>query len=162
MGMNWFIDPLQANPVPAHVLAENILALVFLPKLSPGDQTAGKYTDQSLAPGYAYDSTTVGAGASDANLNSLNQLPPVITVTMVAVDESSYNRLQGTSTKPPGSLKFDALFQSVGDTSDPAQPGFAQDLKTLTDTLQANRLNYRVFTTDVALKSAKWSRTQTK
>ena len=34
------------------------------------------------------------------------------------------------------------------------------DLQTLTATLTAMKLNYRVFTTEVALRGAKWSREQ--
>lgn len=160
-GMNWFTDGLAQKKV-SHVLAENIIALVILPKLSPGDQAAGQYADSSLAPRYTYDTTLPGNGASDPNLNSRNQLPPLVTVTMVALDETSYSRVQGNLTAMPNGLGLDTLFQAVGDTKDPANKGFAQDLQTLEGNLQAKRIGYRVFTTDVSIKAAKWSRTQTK
>lgn len=168
-GMNWFTDGLAQKGV-SHVLADNIIALVILPKLSPADQAAGHYSDASLAPNYTFDTTLAGGGANDPNLDSRNQLPPLVTVTMVALDETTYSRAQGTlatippglgmdpSSPPPGS----ALFQSAGDTKDPASAGFAQDLQTLEGCLQAKRIGYRVFTTDVGLKAAKWSRAQTK
>ena len=160
-GTSWFTDGL-AQTGASHVLAENIVALVLLPKLSPGDQAAGNYTDGSLAPNYLYDSTgTNMPTVSDPNLDPINQLPPVITVTMVAVDETSYSRFQGMSTSMPAALGSGTLFQSVGDTKNPSNAGFAQDLQTLEATLQTNRLNYRVFTTDVSIKAAKWSRAQT-
>ena len=162
-GMNWFTDAL-AQKGNAHVLAENIVALVILPKLSPGDKTAAgsntSYTDGSLAPAYTYDTTSPGAGRTDPNLDSLNQLPPVVTVTMVAVDEVSFNRYQGRRTTMPTDLGLDTLFQKVGDTQDPTAGGFAQDLQTLEHNLQSARLSYRVFTTEVGIKSAKWSRLQ--
>ena len=153
----WFTDAL-AQKRASHVLAENIVALVLLPKLSPSDQTAGGFTDSSLAPNYTYDSTGTN---TNFRLNPANQLPPVITVTMVAVDETSYNRLQGTSTTAPAGLGLATLFQSAEDTKNPANPGYAQDLQTLTTNLQAKRLDFRVFTSDVSIKGAKWSRAQT-
>ena len=168
-GMNWFTDalpPLPQNMRPpttwSHVLAENIVALVVLPKLSLGDQATGGYTDGSLAPNYSYDSTLSGTGSSDPNLNSKTQLPPLLTVTMVAVDEASFKRFQGTSTTVPTTLALDSLFQMTGSTKDATTPGFAKDLQTLGQTLQANKINYRVFTTDVSIKGAKWSRGQNK
>lgn len=158
-GKNWFTDPLGISPAPVHVLAENIIALILLPKLSPGDQAAGSYTDGSLAPTYTYDSTLSGSGTTDANLNSRSQLPPIFTVTMVAADEATFNRFQGASTTMP-SIGLNTLFQTVGDTKDVSMPGFAQDLQTLQNTLTAKHINYRVFTTNVSLKAAKWSRAQ--
>ena len=160
-GMNWFTDALLQQPRPAHVLAENIIAMIILPKLSAADEAAGNYVAGSLAPNYNYDSTLAGAGAADANLDSRNQLPPVLAVTMVVVDESSFNRFQGSSTTLPETLGLAALFQTVGDTEDPSKPGFAHDLQTLQKTLQAHHINYRVFTSSVAIKGAKWSRAQT-
>src|SRR5207249_4696774 len=60
-GSEWFKTPLglPAATRPARALAENIVALVILPKLSLADQAAGvpPYTDASLAPAYLYDST---------------------------------------------------------------------------------------------------------
>ena len=140
------------------------MALVLLPKLSPGDKTAAgsgtSYTDSSLAPEYTYDTTSPGAGRSDPNLDSRSQLPPIVTVTMVAVDEVSFNRYQGSRTTMQTDLGLDMLFQKVGDTQNPTAGGFAQDLQTLEHNLQSDRLAYRVFTTDVGIKSAKWSRLQ--
>jgi len=171
-GMNWFTDALAAVPAQYHVLAENIVALVILPKLSPDDisQSGGSYTDSSLSPDYGYDSTldySPGApNTTDPNLDTHAQLPPVVTVTMVAVDETSFKRFQGSSTACPASLLVNStsstpLFQVAGDTKNAAKPGFAQDLQTLQNNLQSGHLTYRVFTTDVSIKGAKWSRDQT-
>ena len=153
------------TPRPVNVVAENIVALIIIPKLSPGDQKAGGYTDGSLSPAYLYDSTGTSPQqtTSDPNLNPKNQLPPILQVTMVAVDEVSFNRLQGTATTPPNGLttQMSNLFQKVGDTVNPSNAGYAQDLQTLQNLLQAQRLDYRVFTSNVSIKGAKWSRDQT-
>ena len=159
-GKNWFTTPLTSTPTEAHVLAENIVALIILPKLSAADMTAaGTSQTGALAPTYSYDTTSVGQGTTNSALNSYNQLPALLQLTMVAVDESSYLRLQGTSTTAPD-LGLNGLFQNVGDTVNPANPGYAQDLQTLENKLQSLKLSYRVFTTTVSIKSAKWSLAQ--
>ncbi len=158
----WYLTPFSASPRPVRVVAENILALVLLPKLAPDDQRAGNYSDGSLAPNYLYDSTGTNMSTmADKNLNPRHQLPPVIQVTMVAVDEASFSRVQGRATTMP-SAWFSGLFTAPGDTSDPAKPGLAKDLQTFQTTLQNTKpaLNYRVFSTNVSLKAAKWSREQ--
>jgi uncharacterized protein (TIGR02599 family) len=149
---------------PAHVLAENVIALIFLPKLSPTDiatwntSSSNYYSTASLAPNYIYDSSQNLNSNSpiDSNLDTHNQLPPVIQVTMVAVDETSairfantYSNLMNSST-PQG---YANLFQSASNL--PA------DLQTLGSILTAKGFNYRIFTTDVMIKGAKWSGSQT-
>jgi uncharacterized protein (TIGR02599 family) len=168
-GLEWFTAPFNNDysglkwpklPTgPVRPIGENIVALIILPMLSPYDQTAGGYTPSSLAPQYAYDSTNSN---SDPNLDPKNQLPPVVQVTMVAVDETSYKRFQGASSTLPTALAVTSpsLFQSAGDTVNPGNPGYAQDLKTLQNNLQANHLNYRVFSSNVSIEGAKWSRAQ--
>ena len=177
---DWFTSALgnipnsgDKNPPPrlVHVLAENIVALIILPKLTKADQkTAGGvslYDDSSLSPYYLYDSTSNNGQTSPntsppdpdtpaarVDLNPKNQLPSVVQVTMVAVDEASFLRYQTSQrdrTAPP----------DFGFPSDARSINYNTDLQALQNTLQKSRLNYRVFTTTVSLKSAKWSRAQT-
>lgn len=154
-GKEWFQTGLnQGSGV--SIVAENMIALVLLPMLTEQDQAGGGYTDDSLAPNYLYDSTTSRA---DAALNSKNQLPPVVKVTMVALDETSAKRMSDSERADLKAL-LDGLFTTAGSTTDPSLPGYAQDLKTLEDKLTGKKLNYRVFSSNVALKAAKWSREQ--
>lgn len=154
----WFTTPLQNNQ--SRVVAENVVALILLPKLSPAEDPTGTI----LAPSYSYDTTTIGAAASlsgtaAAAVNSKNQLPPIVQVTMVAVDETSFNRFQSIrGTNMPAITSN--LFQTPGDLKNSANIGYAQDLQSLQSTLQSNHINYRVFTSDVSIRSAKWSRSQ--
>lgn len=147
-GNEWFTDPLNATAVAKRPIAENIIALILLPKLSPADQTRGGYNDASLAPQYNYNSTSTN---TNPDLNPRNQLPPVVQVTMVAVDEASFNRLNAGSSMPD--LGLGNLFRDAG--------RYAQDLATLEENLRDANLNYRIFTSNVAIKAAKWSRAQT-
>jgi uncharacterized protein (TIGR02599 family) len=152
-GLRWLTDTLGSVQ---RVVAENIIALVVLPKLGAADQKQGGYSDGALAPNYLYDSTV---GRSDPMLNPSSQLPPVIEITLVAVDEKSYARFQGNATTPRD-LGLAPLFQTVGDTMNSANPGYARDLKTLADTLTQNNIDYRIFKVSVPIRSARWSRDQ--
>ena len=169
-GLEWFRAPFNNDysalnwpnfsTRPVRPIGENIVALVLLPMLSQYDQAAtpshGAYSPSSLAPNYAYDSTSTSQ--SDPNLDPKNQLPPVIQVTMVAVDEASYKRFQGTSATMPAALLVTSstVFQTAG----PDNTGYTQDMQSLQDNLRANHLNYRVFSSNVSIEGAKWSRAQ--
>jgi uncharacterized protein (TIGR02599 family) len=170
----WFTDPLALTGTHSvtHVLAENIIALVILPKLSPGNQAAGNYDDASLAPGYFYNSTGYDVNGasrlstvSDKNLNPTNQLPPVVQLTLVAIDETSAMRMGD-----PGAQKLlSAIGNGLGNGPLFSQASnFKADLitsvgglKSLENYLIENKINYRIFTTDISIKTAKWSQEQT-
>ena len=168
-GMKWFQDAMSASPrPPAHVLAENIVALVIIPKLSPAEELGlnppPPTVGSALSPTYSYDSTadyngpSAPSAANAAALSPKSQLPPLVQITMVAVEEASFSRYLGTSTSIPGSLRFDGLFTTVGDLTDSSKPGFARDLNTVVEALGSAKIDYRVFTTVVSIKGAKWSR----
>lgn len=146
-GREWFTDSLalQAN-APVHVLAENVIALVILPKLSPQEDSSGT----KLAKSYRYDSTETN---SDPRYDPKNQIPPVVQVTMVAIDEISADRIASGETIPDFGLED--LFSTTNAGSADA---FLTDLETLQTELSARRLNFRIFTTNVSVRSAKWSR----
>ena len=157
-GTEWFTTPLKATLPMMHVLAENVVALVILPKLGAQDEqnleNAGTIPNApigtSLAPNYTYDSTN--PNVSNAALNPKNQLPPEMQITMVAIDEASAIRLAQTkgATMPDfgqGSLFADAT-------------KMASDLKTLQDNLAAQHVTFHVFTTSVSIAGAKWSRAE--
>jgi uncharacterized protein (TIGR02599 family) len=163
-GTDWFsvaFTPPASRPV--HILAENVVALVILPKLTPADEANGGFTDASLAPNYFYSSTgkdLTGAPlptVSNKSLNPTNQLPPVVQVTMVAMDEASANRLETMNRTTMPDLGMGTLFQQVGSLEDASQPGYAQDLQTLQNTLAGKKVNFRVFSTNVSIRGAKWS-----
>ncbi len=150
----WFYNCLPTNigaipttqtNVPLRMLAENIIALVIMPEMSPRDASA-----TVLAPNYTYDSR-----AGTISTITRNQLPPLLRVVMVAVDEPSFQRLvpSGSSTPPTviSNLLSSAtpLFQTSASLD--------ADLNTLTSALSAQKIGYRVFDTDIAIRGAKWS-----
>lgn len=135
---NWFLTGLATN---SHIMAENIVALVVLPKL-PDEQ--GEAAD-FLAPSYEYDSRTTWTNGSQPI--QMHQLPPVVRVVMVAIDETS--ALRDPALGKVASTNSPALFQ------DPTK--LTDDLEALETSLRDARANYRIFQTDVPLRSAKWS-----
>ncbi|XHR30560.1 MAG: Verru_Chthon cassette protein C [Chthoniobacteraceae bacterium] len=114
------------------VIAENILALIILPEAQPGDTT--------LAPAYSYDSAPTVYDSTRSHL-----LPPLLKVTLVAIDRDSAARLN----------------QRYGDTMPPLYPqnafksaaAYESDLAQLEQTLQGKtglpKISYRIFTTTI-------------
>lgn len=127
----------QAVTNSAHILAENVLALVVLPKF-PDAQ--GKPLD-ALAPGYEYNSRTNWFSGNQPL--PMHQLPPIVRVVMVAIDEATALR------KPDLGDGFAALFSDPND--------FTNNLATVEQALRDERANYRIFQADVLIRAAKWS-----
>jgi uncharacterized protein (TIGR02599 family) len=142
-------------------IAENILVLVISPQI----ETTGNTTTQpySIAPQYLYDSTLrVNPGAQAATSNpqgTQHLLPPLLKVTMVALDDRSGEFLSRAENQ---SMRDDVLSASAGLFKDAAS--FTKEMEgtedqpgTLETLLLAQKLNYRVFSTTIALKQARWS-----
>lgn len=150
----WLNSMVNQSATNSHVLAENIVALVLQPMLSPKDEQAltspPSVPGTALAPSYFYDSTTKN---SDPALNPQHQLPPVVRVTLVAIDEPSALRLAQGTTQPD--LRLETLF-----ATDKLQSAlnYDTDLNTLETRLTQLHCSFRVFTTDVIIRGAKWSK----
>jgi uncharacterized protein (TIGR02599 family) len=125
----------------SRIVADNIIALILQPKTSAGETSA-------INDSYYYNSRP--ANASDTNRPSLHQLPPMVGVTMVAIDEDSAARLERTN-----GLKATLDPLLTGKFTDPTL--YATNLSKLRDDLDSRQIGYRVFTTDVGIRAAKWS-----
>jgi uncharacterized protein (TIGR02599 family) len=167
-GKEWFRDPVNSANAPAQILAENVIALLLTPRLSLADETeitgrTGAQDASPLAPGYLYDSAPPAVGTTDARyrdgrLNPVHQLPPLLQVTMVTIDEASAVRLN-FSRGTPDFFGLAAHFRQSADYSQELLRSGAAD--SLENRLIAQHINYRIFTTNVQLRGSKWSRTQT-
>lgn len=144
----------------AHVRAENVIALVVLPKLAEKDRV--KATELELAPQYEFDSWRILAGGtvkdpiSNVSLDNTardNLLPPIVQVTMVAVDEKAVARFGPDASKIP--LWTKGLFTKARTVSE-----YTTDIQTLEQRLidDPYKPNYRIFTADIVLRGSKWSR----
>lgn len=134
----WLTDAMAASPPPTRQIAENIIALIILPRRADQD------TGTPLAPLYEYDSR---AGASNPQAVTQHQLPPLVDVVMVAIDEASAKRLDNGSTPPDFGLG--SLFSTASELE--------SDLTTLESTLNTQHIVYRIFRTTVPMSNAKWS-----
>lgn len=138
--LQWFIS--QATN--AQVIGENIIALIVRPQ-DP--------QDPDLLTGYAYNSRD-GASAVDVNGNqpvTANQLPPVMEVTLIAIDEASARRFDTGSTEPP------AITGTLSGRFTDAEK-YEEDLQAVTEKLAALNIQYRVFQTAVPILETKWSK----
>lgn len=169
-GSDWYkLAANQTNP-PCRVMANNIVALIITPRLSAQDEQNLPATLQSssadfspLAPSYCYDSSlTQNPGQPFANpaTNPKSQLPPVLQITLVAIDEASADRVNLTAASSD-IFGLSGKFSSTANySSDLLQNPAAGRGASLENALLARKVNYRIFTTSVAIRSAKWSRNE--
>ena len=143
----WFQQGVASQ---SRVLADNIIGLVIWPRLSLRDDPSGS----QLTSNYAYNSAPSGVLALTQSIRE-NQLPPVVSVTLVAIDEKSASRLaQEFSGAPP--LWESSWFNSVS--------SYDSDIQKLKDRLSGadgvikSPVEYRIFTAEVPLRASRWSR----
>ena len=128
-------------------LAENIIAFVIR---VPSTNSSGYSTN---ATNYGWNSLTPWSSGSQPA--QMHQLPPLVNITMVAVEEAAVNRLAGTinnasdASRAMGISNFSTLF------TDEAQ--YDADLLRLETALSAKNIPYRTFTTTVPLRGSRWS-----
>ncbi len=165
-GKDWFQTPV-ANSAYCRPVADNIILLAFLPMVSPqsatyppGGAPDGTSTDLMNSPsaalngssGYLYDTAPAQTAPIPA---SQNQLPPMVYVLMIAVDEKSFTTYQlrrSNSSAIPTDLGVDSSsassFLTVSNYTNRQN-----DIATVTNALQAAHIKYRIFSTVVPLTS---------
>jgi uncharacterized protein (TIGR02599 family) len=152
VGNEWFKPPIVTSPPLTRTIAENVIALIVRPRLPEKEDFAGT----ALAPAYSYDSRKSFAyqgkdknGAVVVSGNSKHQLPALIEIFMVTLDETSAARLAAQNGSAAPDLGLSTLFLDSSKLT--------ADLATLEGTLRSNRLGYRIFSSTVAIEGAKWS-----
>lgn len=148
MPENWFKSAGSPSNNYARPIAENLVALFISPKVSRDDLPNGKQPTY-IAPDYRYDSKL--DSEPGPNQGTQHLLPPLVEVTLVAIDETSALRLEDLNGSGMPNL-LDASGAQFGDASK-----FREDLAALEAYLVEQKLNFRVFTTTVALRTSKWS-----
>jgi len=174
----------QTTTISVRPIASNIVALIIMPEVFAQGSTLGAeqnttyvYSPTSLPPSglpnYNYDSAySPGPDTLTSNPQwpTANQLPPLVKVIMVAIDEPSAIKLEaanpGFTASTPPNLIPSTMFQFP--TSLYTVGGTEGDLDKLQDILNASntggnnppinkiKLNYYIFQTDVVLRGAKW------
>jgi uncharacterized protein (TIGR02599 family) len=152
----WYTTAL-AETANVHTVAENIAACVIFPMVPDGSTTSTGATlkPEALAPDYTYDTRSYqyGGSASASSLAEVtrHRLPPLLRLTLVALDEVSAARLQELNGADMPALGLEILFQDAAK--------YDQDIRSLEASLVGQKLNYRVFSTTVRLRNARWNGT---
>lgn len=162
----WYAPLVNGTNRPVRILAENIVAMVIMPRLSRADelqwmQQKGSKTIPILAPQYGYDTTN--DKITDPILNPRNQLPPVIQVAMVAIDETGGRLLEDKYGNDPYlGIDYSPIFRNPAVLEDDRATSAPNDgdLAKLEKLLTEKRVSYRIFSTNVSVRGAKWSRSQ--
>jgi uncharacterized protein (TIGR02599 family) len=143
---SWFLDPIKAGTY-ARPLAENIIAFIVQPKIADVEEASS----QSLSTDYHYDSRegTISEKRNPPQPITQNQLPPVLRITMVAIDERSAARLADEFGDQQPQLVDPSFFKNTVD--------YDKDIERLEHSLTEKRITYRAFSMDVPIRSAKWS-----
>jgi uncharacterized protein (TIGR02599 family) len=180
----WFFNQLPtpgATSVPAsqtraRMIAENVIAVFFRPRLSEADEDqidgppVNSATGGRLAPTYRYDSRMWTKGYVDMAFRAnatfapggpklvnlwRNQLPPLLDVVLVAIDPKDADRLCRQESIP------DVLRIPPNTFHLRSQPNAADflenDIEQYEAQLGAAGVNFRTFRATLTLKGAKWS-----
>jgi uncharacterized protein (TIGR02599 family) len=141
---SWFTNDLAVH---SEVVADNIILLLFWPRLAESEDPTGS----NLTTTYRYDSRA-NATANPQPITA-NQQPPLVQVTLVAIDENTADRLDDSSTPP---AKITAALTGLFAQSDAAT--YADDLAKLETRLSQTGIPYRVFNSLVPLRESQWTK----
>lgn len=136
-------------------LAENIIALIVSPRDSLESSSSSRGTTFSkIAPNYEYNSNKdIKKGDGGDEFSSFSQqVPPLVRLTMVAIDETAAVRQEnGTSMPTNISTALSGLFLRT--------ENYPKDVEELSSRLNKEgvNINHKVFSSLVMLRSAKWS-----
>ena len=140
---SWYRDYLTPGNV--KVVAENVIALLLTP-LSPGEADP-----HFLAPEYAFDSR-IPQNLADPEVAWAirHELPPVVRITLIVIDEKTAQRFETDEASPPKELQ---VFSVAPFTR---AEHYERDLAAVEQHLNSISAGYRVFTSTVAIRNAKW------
>jgi uncharacterized protein (TIGR02599 family) len=144
-GSAWIPSPTKTEELPGAVpVADNVVALVIWPKEEGAPANP-------ILNSYSYDSRWKSYNAPwESRESASHQLPPILQVALVAIDEASALRL-GSSLKSTVDGCLAGLFEK------PPKDNFSDDIKTLEGRLTAKAITVRSFVSAVPMREAKWS-----
>ncbi len=154
----WHQEDIEEGSRP---VADNILLVLISPRVTKDAAEALKRDTTWIAPKYAYNSLDPDNASSSVDAIKINSkgeaqqgtqhlLPPLLAVTMVAVDEASMERWSSQIGDDP----VDIVSESGADFDDPGKQ--EEEMTKLKTYLTEQKLNYRVFTATVPMRNAKW------
>ncbi len=141
-GDAWFTDPTLQNYVMP--VADNIIALIVTPQdpsTSPPTNITSDYSYDAESNATAYPQVPTAA-----------QLPPVLQVTLVAIDEATAKRLDTGSSAQPTAISTALSGKFV------TSANYSSDLAQLEQQLTSAHIIYKVFTSNVPIRESKWTK----
>ena len=136
-------------------IAENIIAMIIQPREATGASTTKKPEDLSQA--YLYDTRRWQWSSPKATeaLKTRHQLPPILDVSFIAIDEASFAQYAARSNiidvSGDPKLVSDELFVSGVKRT--------KDFEEIEKKLIALKLDYRIFSSTIRLRESKWTDT---
>jgi uncharacterized protein (TIGR02599 family) len=143
-GKDWYANRLSGRTT---VIANDVILLLCWPTVAPQDDPDGTL----LTTNFRYDSRYPAAPA--AQILTTNQQPPLVRVTMVALEDSAASRLPDSDSPP--SVVTDCL---AGLFTASNRADYQKDLAKLESRLTTAKLGYRVFDSVVPLRESQFSR----
>jgi len=138
----WFTSQTKRG----YPVSDNIILLVVWPRLPFQEDPEGGV----LSLNFTYNSRLNASNVSQPRTAS--QLPPVVEVLMVAIDEASAVRLTHSTAEPPAiKSALQGKFQTA------SQSAFGEDLKQLESALTDAKINYQIFHSAIPMRESKWS-----
>lgn len=143
---DWFAD--CTDPVISRPIVDNVVALYFAPRRPLEENDTGDA--RGIAPQYGYN-TAVDPPTAVNPKEQFNQLPPLLDIVMVVLDESSASAIADRAGNAPPFTLPDVWRDARG-------TGFEEAIDQIEQYLvnYPTRPNFRIFTTTVAMKNSKW------
>jgi uncharacterized protein (TIGR02599 family) len=150
----WFSQEVVGSRAAAQkrVVADNIIALVITP-MEPGTGSGQKIPQpfrSEFVTDYIYNSRDgIEVGRGNPNTpqpETLHVLPPLVRVTIIALDEVTFNRLDPTSSPP------DVLPSGVFTNPE----AYERDIERIKDEFDKERYAYQIYNTTFPMKAARW------
>lgn len=148
MDFRWFTSHWNE----AVTLADNVILLLAWPKRK-GPFAPGEADVENLTNDYSYNSRT--ASGDFPQPATANQMPPLVDLTMVAIDEVSARRLESGNSEPEQiSSALEGLFELS------TKESYEKDLAELESRLlEADPpIGFRIFRTTMPIEESKWSK----
>lgn len=139
----------ETNRSVTRPVADNIVALVISPRWDTLSAAAVGEDELAIAPGYSFDSASLGTGNQKSAQRTRHLLPPVLRVALVAIDEKSADRLGSEG-------RLNSVIDDAVQNKFTSANSMDQDLQAVADSLNESRVNFRVFVTTIPLLGSKW------
>ncbi|MFN0129047.1 MAG: Verru_Chthon cassette protein C [Verrucomicrobiales bacterium] len=142
-------------------LADNIIALIISPRLAENDVAASEDNTTrfrfrqptDIAPDYLYDSRRFHTETDDRATYSRHQVPPVLRVTMIAIDE--VDAVRYAAQNPGNSIPKYAPVEKEWFSE---VRNYGKDLEKLSEALNAVGIRFRVFTSNIRMREGNFQR----